>query len=494
MASDNDQVRARRDKVAALREAGIEPYARGSAPSHTTAAILAAHGEASGEALEAAPVEVGLAGRLMALRRFGKTTFAHLQDATGRLQLFFNREVLGDAYPLVKRLDLGDWVAVSGPLFRTRTGELTVRVERLTLLTKALRPLPEKWHGLTDVETRFRQRYLDLIVNEEARQVFRTRSAIIDSLRRFLTERDFLEVETPMMHPIAGGAAARPFITHHNALDRDLYLRIAPELYLKWLVVGGFERVFEINRNFRNEGVDLDHNPEFTMVEFYQAHATYEVLMEMVEELIVELAERHAGGLKVSWHGEEIDLTPPWTRLPLLDAVRERVEDGPRIVGDDAFARERARELGLEPTSADPHGKVITKIFEEVVEPTLVQPTFVVDYPVDVSPLARRKPEAPELVERFELFIGQREIANAFTELNDPDDQRARFEEQVAERAAGDDEAHPLDEDYLTALEHGMPPTAGCGIGIDRLVMLLTGTESIREVILFPQMKPKVRG
>ncbi len=282
MASDNDQVRARRDKVAALREAGVEPYARGTAPTHTTAALLADHGDATAEALDDQPVEVGLAGRLMALRRFGKTTFAHLQDGGGRLQLFFNRDLLGDAYPLVKRLDLGDWVAVEGPLFRTKTGELTVRVEELTLLTKALRPLPEKWHGLTDVETRFRQRYLDLIVNEEARQVFRSRSAIIDSLRRFLTERDFLEVETPMMHAIAGGAAARPFVTHHNALDRDLYLRIAPELYLKRLVVGGFERVFEINRNFRNEGTDLDHNPEFTMVEFYQAHATYELLMGMV--------------------------------------------------------------------------------------------------------------------------------------------------------------------------------------------------------------------
>jgi len=494
MASDNDQVRARRDKVAALRAEGIEPYARGTAPTHTIAAVLASHAATVAETLDDQPIAVGLAGRLMALRRFGKTTFAHLQDSTGSLQIFFARDLLGDAYALVKRLDLGDWIAVTGHLFRTQTGELTVRVTRVTLLSKALRPLPEKWHGLTDVETRFRQRYLDLIVNPEARQLFRTRSAIIDSLRRFLTGRDFLEVETPMMHAIAGGAAARPFITHHNALDRDLYLRIAPELYLKRLVVGGFERVFEINRNFRNEGIDLDHNPEFTMVEVYQAHATYEVLMAMVEELIVHLAEHHAGGLKLTWHGEPIDLTPPWTRLPLLDAVRERVEDGGRIVTDDTFARARARDLGLEPTAADPHGKVITKIFEQLVEPTLTQPTFVIDYPVDVSPLARRKVAAPELVERFELFIGAREIANAFTELADPDDQRGRFEEQVAERAAGDDEAQPLDEDYLTALEHGMPPTAGCGIGIDRLVMLLTGTESIREVILFPQMKPKTQG
>ncbi|RMF84892.1 MAG: lysine--tRNA ligase [Nitrospirae bacterium] len=491
MARDNDQVRARREKVAALRAAGIEPYARDGAPSHRAAEVAAAYGDRDAEALEREPVAVGLAGRLMALRRFGKTTFAHLQDESGRLQLFFNREVLGEAYGLVKRLDLGDIVAAAGPLFRTRTGELTVRVERLTLLTKALRPLPEKWHGLTDVETRFRQRYLDLIANPEVREIFRTRSRIVDGLRRFLLERGFLEVETPMMHPIAGGAAARPFVTHHNALDRDLYLRIAPELYLKRLVVGGFERVFEINRNFRNEGLDLDHNPEFTMVEFYQAYATYEDLMGMVEELVVRLAEDHAGGLALTWHGQAIDLTPPWPRLPLLQAVRERVEDGERIVEDPAFARERARELGLEPAAADPHGKVVVKIFEEVVEPTLVNPTFVVDYPVAVSPLARRKPDAPELVERFELFIGAREIANAFTELNDPDDQRARFEEQMAERAAGDEEAHPLDEDYLTALEHGMPPTAGCGIGIDRLVMLLTGTDSIREVILFPQMRPK---
>jgi lysyl-tRNA synthetase class 2 len=491
MAQENDQVRARRAKVDALRAASVEPYAQGFRPTHTTAAILEAHADTAPEVLDRDPDVVTLAGRVMALRSFGKTAFAHLQDATGRLQILLSREVLGETYAVAKKLDLGDIVGVHGPLFFTRTGELTVRVEKLTLLTKSLRPLPEKWHGLTDIETRFRQRYLDLIVNPDARDIFRKRSAIIDGVRRFLTQRGYLEVETPMMQALAGGAAARPFVTRHNALGIDLYLRIAPELYLKRLVVGGFERVFEINRNFRNEGIDLDHNPEFTMVEFYQAYATYEDLMALVEELIVELAERHCGGLHLRWHEREIDLTPPWPRLTVADGIRRHAADGERLLTDEQFARERAKEMGFEPSAADPHGKVLTKIFETVAEPHLVQPTFVTDFPVEVSPLAKRKADAPQLVQRFELFVGCREIANAFTELNDPEDQRARFEEQLAERAAGDDEAHPLDEDYLLALEYGLPPTAGCGIGIDRLVMLLTGATSIREVVLFPQMKPK---
>jgi len=494
MAQENDQVRARRAKVDALRTAAIEPYAQGFYPTDTAAAILARHSAATPESLESDPVPVALAGRVMTLRSFGKTGFGHLQDATGRLQIFLSKEVLGQAYALAKKLDLGDIVGVRGPLFFTKTGELTVRVEELTLLTKSLRPLPEKWHGLSDVETRFRQRYLDLMVNPEARDIFRKRSAIIDGVRRFLTRRDFLEVETPMMQALAGGAAARPFITHHNALDIDLYLRIAPELYLKRLVVGGFERVFEINRNFRNEGIDLDHNPEFTMVEFYQAYATYDDLMALVEELIVGLAETHCGGRRLRWHDHDIDLTPPWRRITIADGIRQHADDGERILTDEAFARARAKEMGLDPTAADPHGKIITKIFEIVAEPHLVQPTFVIDFPVEVSPLAKRKADAPHLVQRFELFVGRREIANAFTELNDPDDQRARFEEQLTERAAGDDEAHPLDEDYLLALEYGLPPTAGCGIGIDRLVMLLTGATSIREVVLFPQMRPRAGG
>ena len=491
MAQENDQVRARRAKVDALRSASIEPYAQGFCPTHTTAAILEAHGATAPEDLERDPVSVAIGGRIMALRSFGKTAFAHLQDATGRLQVLFSREVLGDGYAIAKKLDLGDIVGVRGPLFFTRTGELTVRVEELTLLTKSLRPLPEKWHGLSDIETRFRQRYLDLIVNPDARDIFRKRSAIVDGVRRFLTQRGYLEVETPMMQALAGGAAARPFVTRHNALGIDLYLRIAPELYLKRLVVGGFERVFEINRNFRNEGIDLDHNPEFTMVEFYQAYATYEDLMALVEELIVELARTHCGGLHLRWHDRDIDLTPPWPRLTVADGIRRYATDGERLLEDEQLARARVKEMGFEPSAADPHGKVLTKIFETVVEPHLVQPTFVIDFPVEVSPLAKRKADAPHLVQRFELFVGCREIANAFTELNDPEDQRARFEEQLAERAAGDDEAHPLDEDYLLALEYGLPPTAGCGIGIDRLVMLLTGATSIREVVLFPQMKPK---
>jgi len=491
MAQENDQVRARRAKVDALRAAAIEPYAQGFYPTDTAAAIIDRHRASTPETLANNPVPVAIAGRIMTLRSFGKTGFGHLQDATGRLQIFLSKEVLGEAYALAKRLDLGDIVGVRGPLFVTRTGELTVRVEALTLLTKSLRPLPEKWHGLSDVETRFRQRYLDLMVNPEVREIFRKRSAIVDGVRRFLTRRDFLEVETPMMQALAGGAAARPFITHHNALDIDLYLRIAPELYLKRLVVGGFERVFEINRNFRNEGIDLDHNPEFTMVEFYQAYATYDDLMALVEELIVELAESHCGGRRLRWHDHDIDLTRPWRRITIADGIRQHADDGERILSDAGFARARAKEMGLAPSAADPHGKIVTKIFEIVVEPHLVQPTFVIDFPVAVSPLAKRKAGAPDLVQRFELFVGRREIANAFTELNDPDDQRARFEEQLAERAAGDDEAHPLDEDYLLALEYGLPPTAGCGIGIDRLVMLLTGATSIRDVVLFPQMRPR---
>jgi lysyl-tRNA synthetase class 2 len=492
MAQENDQVRARRAKVDALRAASIEPYAQGFYPTHTTTAILDAHTDTAPEILDRDPVGVTIAGRIIALRSFGKTAFVHLQDATGRLQVLLSREVLGEAYAVAKKLDLGDIIGVRGTLFFTRTGELTVRAENLTLLTKSLRPLPEKWHGLTDVETRFRQRYLDLIVNPEARDIFRKRSAIVDGVRRFLTQRDYLEVETPMMQALAGGATARPFVTRHNALGIDLYLRIAPELYLKRLVVGGFERVFEINRNFRNEGIDLDHNPEFTMVEFYQAYATYEDLMTLVEELIVELAQVHCGDLHLRWHDQEIDLNPPWPRLTFTEGIRRYAADGERLLADAAFARERVKEMGFAPSPADPHGKILTKIFETVAEPHLVQPTFVIDFPVEVSPLAKRKADAPHLVQRFELFVGCREIANAFTELNDPEDQRARFEEQLAERAAGDDEAHPLDEDYLLALEYGLPPTAGCGIGIDRLVMLLTGATSIREVVLFPQMKPKV--
>lgn len=395
-------------------------------------------------------------------------------------------DLVGEAtFSLLETLDLGDYWGVEGELFRTRTDELTIRVERVTVLAKSLAPWPEKWHGLTDREQRARQRYLDLFTNPDSRRVFLARTAIVREIRAFLDARGFLEVETPMMHPIPGGASARPFVTHHNALDMTLYLRIAPELYLKRLVVGGFERVYEINRNFRNEGISTQHNPEFTMLEFYWAYASYEDLMALTEAMLVEVANKVLGRAELSWEGQTISLAPPWRRLPLREAVLAFSHVKPQNLADTASLRETARRLGVEGVERLSPGKLLAEVFERVAEPHLMAPTFITDFPADISPLAKRKVGEPDLTERFELYIGGMEVANAFSELNDPDDQRARFEEQACQRGG------VVDEDYLLALEHGMPPTAGEGIGIDRLVMLFTGSSSIRDVILFPLLRPK---
>jgi len=490
MEDQNDQFIQRLKKTDELKASGVDPFGRRFDPTDTAGALTEKYAAASRETLEGGAVACRLAGRIVALRRFGKAAFAHVQDATGRIQVYFKKEDLdGPAVAVFERLDLGDLIGLSGRLFRTKTEELTVHVETLALLAKSLRPLPEKWHGLTDVETRYRQRYLDLISNPDVRRVFVRRGRIIAAVRDFLNERGFLEVETPMMQPIPGGAAARPFVTHHNTLGIDLYLRIAPELYLKRLIVGGLERVYEINRNFRNEGISTVHNPEFTMLEFYQAYADYQDLMAMTEALFGFVATRVLGALKFPYRDHTIDLTPPWKRLPFMEAVRSAVPD-PSIVDDRQKLLAFLESNKIPAKGNESMGKLRQALFEARVEPSLIQPTFVTDYPTEISPLAKRKASDPELTDRFELFITGLELANAFTELNDPQDQRRRFEDQAKSRAAGDAEAHQMDEDYLRALEHGMPPTAGEGVGIDRLVMLLTNQASIRDVIFFPQLRP----
>lgn len=436
---------------------------------------------------------VRVAGRLIAFREHGKLTFADLLDGSGRIQIMvrFN-EVGEEAYRLFGELDTGDIIGVEGILTKTRTGEVTVEVSKLWVLAKALRPIPEKWHGLRDVEVRYRQRYLDLIANPQVRELFIKRSRIVQAIRRFLDERGFIEVETPILQPVYGGALARPFITHHNALDMDLYLRIAPELYLKRLIVGGFEKVYEIGRNFRNEGVDSRHNPEFTMLEAYQAYADYNDIMRLTEELIAFVAQTVLGTTKITYQGHTIDLTPPWRRVSLMEALKDVTGvDFFEFRGDDERAREVGRELGLSVEPTDHWGRVLDEALKKKVVPNLIQPTFLIDYPVEISPLAKRKPKDPSLTERFQGFIGGLEVANAFSELNDPLDQRERFEMQQRLREKGDVEAHPLDWDFVTALEYGMPPTGGLGIGIDRLTMLLTDSPSIREVILFPLLRPE---
>jgi len=482
----------RRRKVDALWEAGINPYPNDFKPRHTSADIIAAYGEV--EQLDASGDSISVAGRILARRSFGKAAFIQVQDRKGRIQLYVKKDEIGEeAFAVFDSFDIGDIVGAEGYPFRTKTGELSLHVRSIRLLVKSLLPLPEKFHGLTDVETRYRQRYVDLIVNPEAREIFIKRSRIVNLIRSFMTNRDFLEVETPMMHQIPGGATARPFITHHNTLDMELYLRVAPELYLKRLVVGGLERVFEINRNFRNEGISVRHNPEFTMMEFYQAYATYEDLMDLTEELFCHVAQEVLGTLDFTNQGLDISFQRPWKRLTVRDAILEYGDIDARQLDDRDLALSYARSIGLSIPEGIGYGKLLMEIFEEVAEHKLIQPTFITAYPTEVSPLSRKNDHNPEIVDRFELIIGGREIANAFSELNDPVDQKERFLVQVAEKDKGDEEAHYMDEDYVRALEYGLPPTAGEGIGIDRLVMLLTDSPSIRDVILFPQLRKEVK-
>jgi lysyl-tRNA synthetase class 2 len=488
----NEQRQQRIKKLDQLRQAGVSPYGGRFEIKDRAGQLIKLHGEKSKEVLERERISCTIAGRIVALRRFGKAGFAVLQDGADRVQVYLKKDLLTEqAYLITEQLDLGDWIGVSGLLFRTKTDEFTVEVRQLAFLSKALRPLPEKWHGLTDVETRYRQRYVDLIANPHIHQIFVTRSRIIAAIRSFLIERGFLEVETPMMHPIPGGAAAKPFVTHHNALGIDLYLRIAPELYLKRLIVGGFPRVFEINRNFRNEGISTIHNPEFTMLEFYVAYADYQDLIVLTEELLSSVARQILGTTVIDYQGATIDLTPPWRRWSYRQALCEVNGLDPSVLQrrDEALAAAKRLKVPVDPQA--PLFKIVNDIFEETVEPNLRQPTFITDYPIEISPLARRKDADPSLTDRFELYIAGREIANAFSELNDPLDQRERFEQQAAQRNAGDEEAHLVDEDFLRALEFGMPPTAGEGIGIDRLIMLFTDQASIRDVVLFPQLRPE---
>ncbi|MCC7355719.1 MAG: lysine--tRNA ligase [Anaerolineae bacterium] len=484
-----DQELVRRAKAQRLRAQGQDPYPPRCERTHTIAE--ARHGYENGEI--ANNHAVSLAGRLISIRIMGRASFAHLEDGTGRIQLFFRKDALGDAsYEAFKGdLDLGDFVGATGTLFTTKTGEVTVSVERWQLLAKAMHPLPDKWHGLKDVETRYRQRYVDLLVNPDVRRVFVTRARLIAALRRFLDSRGFLEVETPILQPIYGGAAAKPFMTHHNPLDQDLYLRISFELYLKRLLVGGYERVYEIGRDFRNEGVSFKHNPEFTQLEFYQAYADYNEVMRITEEMIAYVADEVLGTRRITYQEHEIDLSPPWPRLALRRAILERtgIDYDQHPTAEGLYQAIRAIGGNVEPKAT--RGKLIDALLSNYVEPHLIQPTFLTDYPLEVSPLAKMKPGHPDTVERFEGFVGGMEICNAFSELNDPEDQEARFIAMGRDAAAGDEEAHPMDDDFLRALRYGMPPTGGFGMGIDRLTMLLTNQASIREVILFPHLRSK---
>ncbi len=493
---ENKLIAERREKLKALREKGVafrndfrrEHYAGDLQTEFEDA------GRWDAEALEGLGRQLHLAGRLMAKRVMGKASFAQIQDESGRIQIFLQASALGDAYDAFKTWDVGDIVAVNGTLTRTRTGELSVRVAEIRILTKSLRPLPDKWHGLADVEQRYRQRYVDLIVTPESREVFIKRSRIVRSIRNWLDARRFLEVETPMMQIIPGGATARPFITHHNALDIDLYLRVAPELYLKRLVVGGLERIYEINRNFRNEGVSTRHNPEFTMLELYEAYATYNEIMDLTENLIRDTAQEVLGTTQVNWEGVEIDVGPAFRRWRMDEAVRHH---NPEISTADCTDREalarHCERLNIRIKPSYGWGRLLLEIFEATVEHTLVQPTFITLHPEEVSPLARASDTEPGYTDRFELFVNGKELANGFSELNDPEDQAARFHAQVEAKDSGDDEAMHFDADYIRALEYGLSPTGGLGIGIDRLVMLLTGSDSIRDVLLFPYMRPEAR-
>jgi lysyl-tRNA synthetase, class II len=495
---ESDQIRQRRENFEALTRLGIDPYPRSFARTHTVGELVRQFGDRSTEQLTAERIETTTAGRILAIRAFGKANFLSISDGASRVQVYLRQDSVNERdFSLYKLLDLGDFVGVEGYLFRTKTNEFTIHVSRLEFLAKCFLPLPEKWHGLSDIETRYRQRYLDLIVNPDSRRVFEVRSRVLAAIRSFLNGRGYLEVETPMMQPIAGGALARPFVTHHNALDIQLFLRIAPELYLKRLTVGGIERVYEINRNFRNEGISTQHNPEFTMLEFYQTYSDYQELMVMTEELLSAVAREAVGTETIEFGDTTISLAPPYRRISLREGACAKASERLGVAVSDADLRNRetaaalAARLRIELQPAWGPGRITTEIFERLHDGELIQPTFVYDFPTEVSPLSKQRPDDPDTVERFELYIGGFEVANAFSELNDPSEQRRRFESQIAGRAAGDLEAHVMDEDYIRALEYGLPPAGGEGVGIDRLVMLLTNSLSIRDVILFPLMRPR---
>lgn len=490
----NDQMLVRRQKLQELYDLGIDPFGSKFNRSGLSSDLKEEWDKYSKEELAEKEEEshVSIAGRLMTKRGKGKAGFAHVQDLAGQIQIYVRKDQVGDEqFDIWKIADLGDIVGVEGVMFKTNTGELSVKSKKFTLLAKSLRPLPDKFHGLQDIEQRYRQRYLDLITNENSTRTFINRSKIIQEMRNYLNNKGFLEVETPMMHQIAGGAAAKPFVTHHNALDATLYMRIAIELHLKRLIVGGLEKVYEIGRVFRNEGVSTRHNPEFTMIELYEAYADYNDIMDLTESMVRHIANEVLGSAKVQYGGETIDLESPWTRLHMVDAVKEATGVDFYNVTSDEEAKELAKEHGIEIKDTMKYGHILNEFFEQKVEETLIQPTFIYGHPTEISPLAKKNPEDPRFTDRFELFIVGREHANAFTELNDPIDQRARFEAQLVEKAQGNDEAHEMDEDYIEALEYGMPPTGGLGIGIDRLVMLLTDSPSIRDVLLFPYMRQK---
>jgi lysyl-tRNA synthetase class 2 len=483
----NELIKVRLEKLEELKAKGINPFGDKFEPTHHAQEIL----DKAQEFIDSQE-EVVVAGRLMAKRGHGKAGFANLQDVSGQIQIYSRLNDVGEEnHDLFKKADIGDILGVRGTIFITQKGEVTIAVKELTFLTKSLRPLPEKFHGLKDVELRYRQRYVDMIMNPEVKHTFILRSKIIKAMREFLDQRGFLEVETPTLHAIAGGASARPFITHHNALDIDLYMRIALELHLKRLIVGGIERVYEIGRVFRNEGISTKHNPEFTMMELYQAYGDYHDMMRITEEMVAYIAQKCLGTTKIMYQGTEIDLTPPWTRITMVDAVKKYAGIDFNEIQSDEEAREAAKKLHIAVPKDATKGSVLNEIFEETVEPNLIQPTFIMDYPIEVSPLAKRKTDDPNFTSRFEAFIVGRETANAFSELNDPIDQKERFMRQVEEREKGDEEAHMMDEDFVRALEYGMPPTGGLGIGIDRLIMLLTDSASIRDVILFPTLRPR---
>jgi lysyl-tRNA synthetase, class II len=498
MTSLDEQLLQRRANLDELVKLGVDVYPRRFDRTHSISTLAGAYGERSHDELEADRIETTTSGRILGIRSFGKANFLVLSDGLAKIQVYVRQDAVPPIdFQTFKLLDFGDWIGVSGRLFRTKTNELTIWASHLRFLAKCLAPLPEKWHGLTDVEIRYRQRYLDLIVNPDSRRVFETRSRIVAALREFMTGRGYLEVETPMMQPIAGGAMARPFVTHHNTLDMQLFMRIAPELYLKRLTVGGFEKIFEINRNFRNEGISTQHNPEFTMMEFYEAYADYQALMVMTEEMFSTVARKVTGSDQITYGDQTISFAPPFARLSLREAAAKAASKrlGRDVdaadLRDDRKAAGVAHDLGIEVQEGQRAGKTAADIFERLCEDQLIQPTFVYDFPTDVSPLSKQKPDDPETVERFELYVHGMELANAFSELNDPVEQQRRFDEQLNARAKGDLEAHALDDDYIRALEYGLPPTGGEGVGIDRLVMLLTNSPSIRDVILFPLMRTR---